>query len=123
MTYEIQTNMTQPCGECPFRKTSPAGWLGPWTAEEIVEIAKYEPFACHRTIPDGFEPEEEDPWDHTLMEHCVGATILLNNSYALSLDELVREHQEKLKELPEEAKQAIFTWPHEFVAHHKRGAA
>lgn len=40
----------RPCGQCPFRKDSTKGYLGGFTLEETLEVAKSEsPFECHKT--------------------------------------------------------------------------
>lgn len=40
----------RPCGQCPFRKDSVKGYLGGFTIEETLEVAKSEhPFDCHKT--------------------------------------------------------------------------
>lgn len=41
------------CGECPFRKDSAPGWLGPHTVDEIMNAQQFEQlFSCHRTRDD-----------------------------------------------------------------------
>ncbi len=40
----------KPCGECPFRKNSAKGYLGGFTIEETLSVAKSEhEFQCHKT--------------------------------------------------------------------------
>lgn len=40
----------RPCGQCPFRKDSAKGYLGGFTVEETLEVAKSEhQFDCHKT--------------------------------------------------------------------------
>ena len=42
----------QPCRECPWRKDSAPGWLGPQSADEWLRAVHGEtPIACHMTIP------------------------------------------------------------------------
>ena len=93
------------------------------------------PFPCHKTLP-GTERfcekcgEYEDmcecrgPVDHQPeepeQEGCAGAAIYLNNSVAISRDPQMREHQDKLKDVPDEVQQSVFTWSLDFLGHHKR---
>ena len=40
----------RPCGQCPFRKDSAKGYLGGFSIEETLSVAKSEhPFVCHKT--------------------------------------------------------------------------
>lgn len=40
-----------PCNECPWRRNAAPGWLGPYSADEWLEIAHSEaPIACHKTV-------------------------------------------------------------------------
>lgn len=40
----------RPCGQCPFRKDSIKGYLGGFTLEETLNVAKSESsFECHKT--------------------------------------------------------------------------
>lgn len=40
----------RPCGQCPFRKDSAKGYLGGFTVEQTLEVAKSEQeFQCHKT--------------------------------------------------------------------------
>jgi hypothetical protein len=44
----MKIKRTNPCAECPFRKISPKGWLGPWTTDGILAQAHSEAgLACH----------------------------------------------------------------------------
>lgn len=41
------------CGECPFKKDSLPGWLGPHDVDDIMNMQQFEqPFSCHRTRDD-----------------------------------------------------------------------
>ena len=49
----------RPCNECPWRRESAPGWLGPFDADDWLMLAHSDlPIACHQTIvTDGsFEP-------------------------------------------------------------------
>lgn len=44
----------EPCNECPWRKKSVPGYLGPYNAERWLESAHAEaPIPCHKTIQEG----------------------------------------------------------------------
>lgn len=44
----------KPCNDCPWRRDSMRGWLGPFSPEKWLESAHGEtPVACHQTIPEG----------------------------------------------------------------------
>lgn len=41
----------KPCSECPFRKVSAKGWLGPHSALDLFVIYKHDmEFKCHKEI-------------------------------------------------------------------------
>lgn len=63
----------EPCRECPWRRASWAGHLGPFSPEEWLDILHGEsPIACHLTIPPG------GGWgDNT--RQCRGAAIMRAN--------------------------------------------
>lgn len=61
-----------PCRECPWRKTSPAGWLGGFAPEYYADaVSANEVPACHMQ---DFGPDE----DETAM--CAGALSVMTNS-------------------------------------------
>lgn len=62
-----------PCDECPWRKDSIPGYLGPHTAEEWLNMAHGEgPIACHKTI------KVNDSWEGA--RQCRGAASYRANS-------------------------------------------
>lgn len=77
-----------PCHDCPWRRDSAPGWLGPFTAEEWVMIAHSdEPIACHLTLPtDGKHRSEQKTWDYEGVEQCAGAAIYRTNILKLPRD-------------------------------------
>lgn len=100
--------MDKPCGECPFRKTSARGWLGPWTAESIVLQAFSEAgLACHMTAN-----------DVATAKTCAGSLICANKSAKLYRDTWLACHQANLKASPE-AKHVMNVA--EFREHHGNG--
>lgn len=51
---EYPAPVPKPCRECPWRRNATPGHLGPFTADEWLEVAHGEyPIACHMTIPPG----------------------------------------------------------------------
>lgn len=62
----------EPCSECPWRRDSAPGWLGPQTSEEWILTAHSDtPIMCHKTI------KESGSYDGT--KQCRGAAIFRAN--------------------------------------------
>lgn len=95
----------EPCNDCPWRRASTAGWLGPddalgWLAAVHSETA----IACHQTIPDG------GGWAENTKQ-CRGAAIF-------------RYHVGKMPRNPSVTSgpknpEKVFTTNAEFYAHHE----
>lgn len=102
-------NLTTPCDQCPFRKKSPRGWLGPWTPELIVEqvLAGDVRFGCHKTVTD-------DGVDDGKVEQCAGASKFANNICKLSRDRERAAHQRRLG-----TDDDVFDSPKELQDHHR----
>lgn len=69
-----------PCGECPWRRISLPGWLGPFEAGEWVALAHSdEPIACHTTL--GVQPDEDSQvvWLDPRIRQCAGAATYRAN--------------------------------------------
>lgn len=65
----------QPCSECPWRRVAGVGWLGPYSAEDWLEVIHGEsPIACHQTITET-NVEGVGDWEHPSMRQCRGAAI------------------------------------------------
>lgn len=72
-----------PCKECPFRKTSLPGWLGPWTTQEILaQVHSEGGLACHtvvnKLVEEGVEQDSEEMQERTHV--CVGSLQHANAS-------------------------------------------
>ena len=108
-------DLQKPCNQCPFRRESAPGWLGPWEANELLRALRFlqEPLICHKTI-------SEDDWDIVTDNHqaCAGAAIFQNNSLALSRDHTTAEYQRELKQIPGQVKESVFQRDSEFLEHH-----
>lgn len=106
------------CSQCPFRINAPAGWLGDYTAEDIIKIIQMEePFYCHKQVeehsPDGYDDPEWQEWAEENADQCVGSLIMAKRMCKLPRD---RKHSEAVKAV--DATQPILFPPQVFVAHH-----
>ena len=101
----------KPCNECPWRRDSAPGHLGPNSAEEWVEMAHGEvAIACHKTIV--VEPgETTGDWAHPKMRQCAGVAIFRRNVFK-------EPRNEQIVTLPRDT-ETIFGWNDEFIAHHR----
>ena len=100
-----------PCNDCPFRRNSAPGWLGPWSVEDLLMQIAYGPFPCHKTIS-GSE------MDASKLPQCAGAAIFLNNKMQLSRDPALSAAQKALRGCTSELRATVFSTPVEFEAHH-----
>ena len=119
----MQTNFRKPCNECPFLKTSPAGYLGPWHPEDLLAVLANYPFACHQTIhnSDDDPPILEDPQDEfsdPRLEACAGAAIFLNNKLEISRHRFTASYQRQMKQVSENVLCTVFRTRAEFIEHH-----
>ena len=107
----------KPCEECPFRKRSFAGWLGPWASpEELLLVAfsdgedvsghGHPGFVCHMTID---SDDERNPRKEKL---CAGSLICANKSHKLFRN----EHVAQLAAAFEDDDNVMTAW--EFNEHH-----
>lgn len=106
----MRTNLTEPCKECPFRRKSMPGWLGPWEPSEMLKAIRVAPFPCHRTIKE--EMSFDDPRTKS-MELCAGAALFLNNKPEKSRCVETAEYQAMLGK-----SDAVFASDSELVSHH-----
>lgn len=98
---EFKRQHKAPCHDCPWRKCSIPGWLGPLSAEEWVRAGHGDGrIDCHTRRQDG----KEDHWQ------CAGASIYRAN--------VVKRVDPPNLELPPSDK--VFTFG-EFLAHHSKG--
>ena len=99
-----------PCGECPWRRDSLPGWLGPWTAEEWAALAHSDqPIACHTSI------EVEGSWDTSGIRQCAGSAIMRAN--------LCKSPRDPEVAVGKPNRETIFGWTDEFIEHHNNGMA
>jgi hypothetical protein len=113
--------LDEPCNECPFLRSSVAGYLGGHvTAEGWVEIAHgEEPLICHKTIQHG-----EHEWTDPKLRQCRGGAIFRRNIH--------KTPRNLTAALGPRDTDRVFSWDDEFIAHHthsvlidrrRRGAA
>jgi hypothetical protein len=103
----------KPCNECPWRRASFPGHLGPFTPEEWVEIVHSDaPIACHKTITE-IDEKGEGNWSHPQMRQCAGAGIHRTNTFKSPRDPAVFTSDEPDTE-------TVFARSTEFIAHHRR---
>jgi len=104
-----------PCGDCPWRKKAPAGWLGGYEAEWFTERVQREvPLICHRSLEDDksdFLSESEIIDKYPL---CAGALIVQKNMCKLPRDP---NHGAAVSAV--ERSSEVFSHPREFIAHHQ----
>lgn len=100
---DLPESTPRPCNDCPWRRVSAPGWLGPYDADEWVALVHSdEPIACHETIV------EDEEWGGA--KQCRGAATYRANVCKSPRDPSVavgpvdREH--------------VFASPVEFKAHH-----
>ena len=95
------------CKECPFRRTSLKGWLGPWkSAREIREQAFSEAgLACHMQLHKSHEVGGAPV--------CTGALVCANKSAKLYRDEDLRKLAAQAVDDPDVMD------AHEFEEYHK----
>jgi hypothetical protein len=91
------------CDECPFRKASLRGWLGPHSIADIERVVQSdEPFICHEEIEEmavrGYSDEEIIDEG----QHCVGMLRYRNNMCKRSRDPEVSKVQVELRDIPDE---------------------
>lgn len=102
------------CKECPFKKGSAPGWLGPWQKpQDLVEFVLSEnEFPCHMTMGD--DDVDVMPEHETV---CTGSVLFANKSFKLFRSGMLRDEQQRLKG-SSEAENTMDRF--EFIQHHER---
>lgn len=95
----------RPCNECPWRRDSRPGHLGPYSAQEWANAAHGEsPIACHETIK-----HEDQDWSE--LRQCAGMAIFRANIFKSP------RHPKVARAKRDE--ETVFSWDDEFIAHHE----
>jgi hypothetical protein len=95
------------CNECPWRRESCPGYLGPYDAFQWVNRLTSEgAIECHKTVSG-----DDQPWEE--VKQCRGAAIVRGN-----IGKMPRN--EKVVVGPVD-KETCFATPQEFVEHHTGG--
>ena len=77
--FEFPPNTLQPCSECPWRRRSAPGWLGPMTAQQwIGTVHSDAPIACHMTVTE-VDEEGHGDWAADGIRQCRGAAMFRAN--------------------------------------------
>lgn len=102
---ELPKATKEPCKECPWRRESAPGWLGPTSAEDWVLTAHAEtPIMCHRTI------KESGSYEGT--KQCKGAAIFRANVFK-------SPRREDMAVGPQDT-ETVFATNDEFLKHHNQ---
>lgn len=105
-----------PCAECPWRRDSTPGHLGPLAADQWVQVAHgEEPIACHMTIRD-VDASGKGSWDHPSIRQCKGAAIYRRNVAKSPHNPTDAAHTAEADRV------TVFSWPEQFIAHHTQAA-
>ena len=98
-----------PCRECPFRRKSAPGWLGASQPGEFLQLAD----SAHRTPCHMHVDYESSTWqrDAQAAPQCVGRSVFAANRCKRMEGGLLKADPDR---------DAVFSRPHEFVAHHAR---
>ena len=107
----LKPSHPQPCRECPFRRTSLKGWLGPWPDALAIhrEVMNECDFACHMTLGD-----EDVGVVHSGPRRCAGAMMYAKRNGKVFRDPVQRKDCERLKEHHD------IMGIEEFLEHHNR---
>ncbi len=106
---------TKPCGDCPFRRAAPAGWIGGHgdPAEISAIVMSDQKFPCHVVVN---ELENEGADFETAVDaapYCVGSLAMMNNACKLSRNTFVSDLQKRIGK-----NEDVFANVVEFQAHH-----
>lgn len=114
----MKLDRKKPCGECPFRRKAPGGWLGAWESPEEMsaQVNTEQGLPCHvsydKLMEDDLGPTETFRQAHV----CVGGLQMANNSCKLYRDPQLRKQAAAVGKSPD-----VFNeW--EFAKHHNEGA-
>lgn len=105
---DLPPSTTRPCDECPWRRASIPGYVGPHDAETWVAAAHSDaPIACHKTISTSSRDGETDT---SYTHQCAGAAVFRANVHKMPRDPSVAR-------MPAD-RERTFASNQEFLAHH-----
>jgi hypothetical protein len=103
----VHKQHNRPCGQCPWRRDSLEGWLGASEPGEfLAQSDSGLRMPCHSTVD-----YEAANWKAAVKTapQCAGHAIFLSNRCKSAAPGVLK--------LPAD-KEAVFSWPHEFIEHH-----
>lgn len=93
---------TKPCNACPWRRNSPAGWLGGNEVEDYAQPVRHGVMVpCHKKAGKAY---------------CAGAAISMQNSCTRPRDPHMAAELEKVQESED-----VFRFTSDFERHHSEG--
>ena len=124
----MKFDKTTPCNECPFRKKSIPGWLGGGDPTDFVQDTMNDALMpCHtdknfiKARDTDHTPEEfQEALLNGPIQHCAGARIFFKNQCKMSSNQIFMKAQAAGKVKPVEKNPDVFSWRHEFIAHHSK---
>lgn len=104
------------CQECPWRKDSRPGHLGPHDAESWARsIHGEQPIACHKTIKDVDPDTRTGDWAHPKMRQCFGAAQMRKNVFKAP-----RDPEIAIADAYDDS--MVFGHTNDFIEHHRKDA-
>lgn len=105
--------LSEPCKQCPFRRTSLPGWLGSDSPEGFVRnVMREVPLPCHSTI-DYRDREWHTKWvNRRIGKLCAGSIIFAANCAK-------KPRPQSLIPVGKPDHELVFSTPQEFIAHHR----
>lgn len=117
----MKHNKRLACVECPFRRDSLRGWLGPDKAEEVIRAVLGESeYACHMDVTRSIQTKGGVLYDGHVaaepedVEQCAGAVICANKSHKRYRHSELAGHQSQVERSDD---QIMTAW--EFLEYHK----
>ena len=113
MEYEAR----KPCKECPFRKASPKGWLGPDSAQEVMDKVNREgDYICHMTTAGKAEIDGRGPLDTPGLKYCTGSIMYANTNFKRYRDPERQKLQDEMSKM--KCRTKVLRNAKEFMEHH-----
>jgi hypothetical protein len=107
----------QPCAQCPFRRASLPGFLGGAHPDTFMQLANADVrMPCHLHLPQGVDyAAAQVPGTREFQApQCAGRAVFWRNQ--------IKQPRDAALLILEADRNTVFTWPSEFMAHHREGA-